>query len=32
MAVAEPKNLTTAAFQISLDGSKSKASGGGALK
>ena len=32
MAVAEPKGLTTAAFQISLDGSKSKASGGGALK
>lgn len=32
VAVAEPKNVTTAAFQIALDGSKSKASGGGALK
>lgn len=31
-AVAEPKNVTTAAFQITLDGSKSKASGGGMLK
>jgi len=31
-AVAEPKNLTTAAFQITLDGSKSKAFDGGALK
>lgn len=32
VAVAEPKNLTTAAFQVSLDGSKSKASGGGSLQ
>ena len=32
VAVAEPKNVTTAAFQIGLDGTKSKASGGGALK
>jgi hypothetical protein len=32
VAVAEPKNVTTAAFQIGLDGSSSKAAGGGALK
>ena len=32
VAVAEPKNITTAAFQINLDGTKSKASGGGTLK
>jgi hypothetical protein len=32
VAVAEPKNTTTAAFQIGLDGTKSKASGGGTLK
>lgn len=32
VAVAEPKTTTTAAFQINLDGTKSKAANGGSLK
>lgn len=32
VAIAEPKTTTTAAFQINLDGTKSKAANGGSLK